>query len=53
MEWLNPFGLLIIAVIMIPNILFAVKCKDRLRIAGAIKRLKLWNKSAGSAVLVS
>lgn len=28
MEWLNPFGLLIIAVIMIPNILFAVKCKD-------------------------
>lgn len=25
MEWLNPFGLLIIAVIVIPNILFAVK----------------------------
>lgn len=28
MEWFNLFGLLFIAVIMIPNIIFAVKCKD-------------------------
>ena len=28
MEWLNVFGLVIVAVIMIPNILFAMKCKD-------------------------
>lgn len=28
MEWINPFGLAFIAVIMIPNILFAIKCKD-------------------------
>ena len=28
MEWLNVFGLVFMAVILIPNILFAVKCKD-------------------------
>ena len=28
MEWLNVFGLVMAAVIMIPNILFAMKCKD-------------------------
>ena len=28
MNWLNVFGLIIVAVIMIPNILFAMKCKD-------------------------
>lgn len=28
MEWLNVFGLIFMAVILIPNILFAVKCKD-------------------------
>lgn len=28
MEWLNVFGLVLVAVIMIPNILFAMKCKD-------------------------
>lgn len=28
MEWFNVFGLVFIAVIMIPNIVFAVKCKD-------------------------
>jgi len=28
MEWFNVFGLIIIVVIMIPNIVFAVKCKD-------------------------
>lgn len=28
MEWLNVFGLVMVAVIMIPSILFAMKCKD-------------------------
>jgi len=28
MEWFNVFGLLFMAVIMIPNIIFAVKCKN-------------------------
>lgn len=28
MGWLNGFGLCIVAVIMIPNIVFAMKCKD-------------------------
>lgn len=28
MEWLNVLGLVMVAVIMIPNILFAMKCKD-------------------------
>ena len=28
MEWFNVYGLIFIAVIMIPNIIFAIKCKD-------------------------
>lgn len=28
MGWLNTFGLIFVFVIMIPNIIFAVKCKD-------------------------
>ena len=28
MEWLNPFGLVFMAVILIPNIVYALKCKD-------------------------
>ena len=28
MEWLNLFGLIFVAVILIPNIIFAAKCKD-------------------------
>ena len=28
MEWINPFGLVFMAVILIPNIVFALKCKD-------------------------
>ena len=28
MEWMNVFGLVMVAVIMIPNMLFAMKCKD-------------------------
>ena len=29
MEWFNPFGLVFITIIMIPNIVFAIRCKDR------------------------
>ena len=29
MDWFNVFGLIFITVIMIPNIVFAVKCKDK------------------------
>ena len=28
MEWFNIFGLIFVVVIMIPNIIFAVRCKD-------------------------
>lgn len=28
MEWFNIFGLVFIVVIMIPNIVFAIKCRD-------------------------
>ena len=28
MDWLNVFGLAVMAVIMIPNIVFALRCKD-------------------------
>ena len=28
MEWFNPFGLVFIAIIMIPNIVYALRCKD-------------------------
>lgn len=28
MEWFNLFGLILILVIMVPNIVFAIKCKD-------------------------
>ena len=28
MEWINIYGLIFIVIIMIPNIIFAVKCKD-------------------------
>ena len=28
MKWLNIFGLIFIVVIMIPNVVFAIKCKD-------------------------
>lgn len=28
MKWFNAFGLFLMAVIMIPNIVFAIKCKD-------------------------
>lgn len=28
MEWFNVYGLIFIAIIMIPNIIFLIKCKD-------------------------
>ena len=28
MSWFNIYGLIYVAVIMIPNIIFAMKCKD-------------------------
>ncbi len=28
MEWINLYGLIFVAIIMVPNIVFAVKCKD-------------------------
>lgn len=28
MDWMNMYGLIFIAIIMIPNIIFAIKCKD-------------------------
>ena len=28
MEWFNPFGLVFITITMIPNIVFAIRCKD-------------------------
>lgn len=28
MEWFNFYGLIFVAIIMIPNIIYAVKCKD-------------------------
>lgn len=28
MEWINVFGAIFIAVIMMPNIIYAIKCKD-------------------------
>ena len=42
MEWLNVFGLVMVAVIMIPNILFAMKCKD-----GFVNR---WNNKSVETV---
>ena len=28
MEWFNPFGLVFITIIMIPNVVFVIRCKD-------------------------
>ena len=28
MGWINVFGLFFVSIIMIPNIVFAIKCKD-------------------------
>ena len=44
MEWFNVFGLIFIAVIMIPNVVFAIKCKMDLIISGIINMLRSQNK---------
>ena len=51
MEWLNVFGLVMVAVIMIPNILFAMKCKDGFVNKWNNNLWKPWNKSVGLAAL--
>ena len=28
MEWINFYGIIFIAVIMVPNIIYAIKCKE-------------------------
>ncbi|MCI6487520.1 MAG: hypothetical protein MSA25_05575 [Clostridiales bacterium] len=28
MEWINPFGLVFMAIILVPNIVFALRCKN-------------------------
>ena len=40
MEWFNILGLVFIIIIMIPNIIFAIKCKDSFRNAGISKRIE-------------
>lgn len=51
MSRLNVFGLIVVAVILIPNVVFAAKCKDgfenRRKNKGGGSRS--WNKSAGLA----
>ena len=42
MEWISIYGLAIIAIIMVPNIIYAVKCKD-----GFINK---WNNKIVEAV---
>lgn len=44
MEWFNVFGLIFVAVMMIPNIIFAVKCKDGFRNARQNKTVELLEK---------
>ena len=40
MEWFNIFGLVFIIIIMIPNIIFAIKCKDCFKNTGISKRIE-------------
>lgn len=41
MEWFEPFGTAIIALIMIPNIIFAIKCRDGFANAWSNKAVEL------------
>ena len=41
MEWFNVFGLVFIVAIMIPNVIFAVKCKDGFENKWDNKRVEL------------
>lgn len=40
MEWFNPFGLAFMALIMIPNIVFALRCRDGFENKGVSKALE-------------
>lgn len=51
MEWINVFGVVFIVIIMIPNIIYAIKCKTVLKISGITKLLKLQSKSEDSVAL--
>ena len=51
MGWFNYYGLAVMAIIMIPNIVYAVKHKDDAADYYANKRLSFWNSSGGMGVL--
>lgn len=44
MEWINIFGLCFIVVIMIPNIIFAIKCKDGFENKWKNKRVEIFEQ---------
>lgn len=44
MDWLNIYGLLILVVIMIPNIIYAIKCKDGFQNKFENKTLELFEQ---------
>lgn len=41
MAWFNPYGLIFITLIMIPNIVFAIKCKNGFEIAWHNKKAQI------------
>lgn len=41
-KWFNVYGLILMAVILIPNVIFAMKCKD-----GFVNK---WNNKLGETV---
>ena len=51
-EFINFYGLAFMLVIMIPNIIFAVKNKDGFEISGKINLQNYLNKLEDSAVLL-
>lgn len=44
MAWFNPFGLVFIVLIMIPNIVFAVRCKDGFENAWKNKTIEIFEQ---------
>lgn len=44
MDWLNIYGLIILVVIMIPNIIYAIKCKDGFQNKFENKTLELFEQ---------
>lgn len=49
--WFNGWGLLFVTLPLIPNILFAWKCKNAFEINEKTERLNAWSKSVASAAL--